>query len=186
MISDAASRSSLCCSWSTFASFPSAWRMMRSLSCWMYSKSSSDCFLTSTPFLYHSPTLVGFTRLAASNSSSVLRLRSAAVAADSRRLFSTSSNPLSTSDDVSFIAIMAMKTRYIRLIIFWRGELGLFDIPDIILWGRSVSVRSTIISSGLGCRAVAGRSLAADSRPVRPADTWAVAGNTCCHPEPPC
>ena len=84
----------------------------------MYSKSSSDCFLTSTPFLYHSPTLVGFTRLAASNSSSVLRLRSAAVAADSRRLFSTSSNPLSTSDDVSFMAIMAMKTRYIRLIIF--------------------------------------------------------------------
>ena len=49
---------------------------------------------------------------------------------DFLKLPSTSSKPSSTSDE-TFKAIMAMNTRYMRLIIFWRGELGLFDIPAI-------------------------------------------------------
>ena len=43
------------------------------------------------------------------------------------RLSSTIENPLSTSVEM-FKANIAIKTTYIKLIIFWRGETGLFLI----------------------------------------------------------
>ena len=48
------------------------------------------------------------------------------------RLCSTMEKPLSTSVE-TFSASIAIKTTYIRLIIFWRGETGLFLIAILVM-----------------------------------------------------
>ena len=59
------------------------------------------------------------------------------------RLSSTIENPLSTSDEM-FSASIAISTTYMRFIIFWRGETGLFFIA---IYSFTFKFMFTVIAS---------------------------------------
>ena len=80
---------------------------------------------------YHSFTFCGFAFICAPKSSYIARFSFVALAVVRFRLSSTMEKPLSTSFE-TFSASMAIKTTYIRLIIFWRGDTGLFLIAIFV------------------------------------------------------
>ena len=75
----------------------------------------------------HSFTFCGFLRIIWSSSPKMASFSLDEFPVVRFRLSSTTEKPLSTSVEI-FNASIAMRTMYIRLIIFWRGEIFLFLI----------------------------------------------------------
>ena len=123
----AASRSSLFSMLSGSASLPSASRTISSFSRCAKLNSESLMFFTAVAFSNHSRTLAGLFFICCSKSSNMALFSLLELAVVRFRLSSTIEKPLSTSVEM-FKASIAMRTTYIRLIIFWRGEAGLFLI----------------------------------------------------------
>ena len=84
-------------------------------------------FFTMVAFSNHSLTLVGFFSIISSKLPYISLFCKEELAVVRLRLSSTMEKPLSTSVEM-FSANMAMRTTYMRLIIFWRAERGLFFI----------------------------------------------------------
>ena len=84
-------------------------------------------FFTMVALSNHSRTLAGFFCIISSKLLYISLFWSDELAVVRFRLSSTREKPLSTSVEM-FSANMAMRTTYIRLIIFWRAESGLFLI----------------------------------------------------------
>ena len=87
---------------------------------------------TSVALSNHALTFCGLAFICAAKSSYMDLFSLAELAVVRLRLSSTMENPLSTSVEM-FNASIAMSTTYMRLIIFWRGEMGLFFIAIIYL-----------------------------------------------------
>ena len=84
------------------------------------------CF-TCVALSNHWRTFSGFAFICDSKSPYIERFSFAEFAVVRFRLSSTKEKPSSTSDE-TFSASIAIKTTYIKLIIFWRGDTGLFLI----------------------------------------------------------
>ena len=84
-------------------------------------------FFTVVAFSNHWRTFVGFFFICCSRSSKMASFCLLEFAVVRFRLSSTIEKPLSTSVEM-FSASIAMRTTYIKLIIFWRGDTGLFFI----------------------------------------------------------
>ena len=107
-------------------------------------RESLMCF-TALALSYHSFVFCGFAFICCSKSSYMASFSFVAFCVVRLRLSSTMEKPLSTSFE-TFSASMAIKTTYIRFIIFWRGDTGLFLIAIAIHFSPFTNQPSPLMS----------------------------------------
>src|SRR5574344_1119991 len=104
---------------------------------------------TSCDFSYHSFTLAGLAFICVFRSLYMTLFSLSELLVVRFRLSSTMEKPLSTSFE-TFRASIAISTTYMRLIIFWRGDMGLFFIAIFCFSAFSLFWRI----AACGCHAV--------------------------------